>query len=782
MRRHSRLNSKRGRIGLLASLFAIAVGSASRVDSADDNAPRMIVLKGIVVDEADKPVANAIVTATTRPSPKPVKTTGDGAFQLSIPSLPSGRIDTTVVASRGNELIGSQLIFHDDEKVDPIKVELKPAKTIEVRVVDRDGRSIQDAEIHFLCNLQQFIAGRSDVDGRWRASVPSDVNDWGVYALKSKIGFDYDVAEWETNSLDPKKPLPERLTLVLDGARPPLRVKTVDQNGKPLSNIDVSIWTMKKPGRAAQINGLWNTFVKTDAFGIATLDWLPLNVETGFSILANSTAYYPRDHAIHLSNDKPIDETTIALLPLEKLAGRVTTADGKPVADALIKIEGCGAGNNNFLGTTRSDFDGRYMFSVHSEHAFIITASKDDMVAPYLSGIVVRAGVPVAGANLILGRGIRVRGRVTVGKENKPVAETNVFAVIDKGAIPVELRRKDDRYYRGMTMTFRQETDKDGGFTFLLAPGDYTIQGPDRVDPVKLTIPSENPPMEIVRDFSMSRELSGPFAATVVEADGEPVAGAKIEGTYQSTISFFRSIVADSKGAIRMNRSLDPLVLHAETPDGARAAIIRLDAEAREARIVVKPTASASGRLTDMEGKPIAGRKLSHGIVIHLGPDNNAPMSWYFGGSTTTDESGAFRFKGLVVGEEYDIYIYDETQFITCSAETKIAPTDSKAIALGDVRIDLTPTKPYTTPTAEEQTRTAFAARAEKNPTEKIDYIITEARREYTRPMLLIGGSKDPACVDLFRLFAERSGNEETARGDPSLKSPGDLRWDFELA
>ena len=60
--------------------------------------------------------------------------------------------------------------------------------------------------------------------------------------------------------------------------------------------------------------------------------------------------------------------------------------------------------------------------------------------------------------------------------------------------------------------------------------------------------------------------------------------------------------------------------------------------------------------------------------------------------------------------------------------------------------------------------------------------MLTEARREYTRPLLLFGNAKNAACVDLFRLFNERSGDAESASAKPVEKSAADLRWEFELA
>ncbi len=778
------LSHGRGRVGLLAALV-VALGVGTRI-GAEEDVPDKVALTGRVVNEAGAPVAGAGVKALTRPSSEPVTSDAGGVFRLSVPSSPQGWIHAMILARGGDGRLGVLLVHCEEKQTVTVTVVLKPARTLEVRVIDAGGHAVEGAEVHWLTNLQEIAAGRTDALGQWTEQVPADAKAWGVYALKPKVGFDYAVAERARGSTLPLLPLPERLTLTLDGARPPVRVKTVDRENRPLAGLEVGPWLIKKPGHESEMNGI-NTFVKTDGNGVATLDWLPTRAEGMFSIISPfSSSWYPSEHATWFPSDKPADEVTIIHFPYEQLSGRVTTADGRPAAEAVLTVQGQGAGENEFRGRTRTGADGRYTLGVYSEQAYIITASKAEMIAPYKSGVVVRAGKPAGNIDLVLGPATRVRGLVTVGPDHKPVAGVSVQATIDRGSIPDELKRKGDRFYRGMTMTFWKQTGKDGRFEVLLGPGEYTLQGPPRVEPVKLTIPAARPPAEIVRDFAMPRPESGPFTAAVVDTAGKPVAGAIVEGAYQaaSGSGWFNRIEADAQGTIRIKRKLDPLVLAAATPDRSLGAVTRIDAEATEARLVIRPTATASGRLVDPQGKTIDGRKLSYGIRIHLGPTRMSPFSWHFGGTTTTDSAGAFRLVGLVVGETYEITTRDDEDYRTSTAKTRVTPTDPSPIALGDVPIELrvSPPKPYVPPTPAQRAGESFAVRKEKSPREKLDYVLTEAKREYTRPLLLFGGPKDPACVDLFRLFDERSGDETAAKDKPRVKSPGDLRWEFELA
>jgi protocatechuate 3,4-dioxygenase beta subunit len=768
-----------------ACLFAVILGLApGAIVRADDDEANGIELNGTVVDEAGKPVAGAEVTAS-RSKHAPVTSDEGGVFRLSLPVSSYGRVFAMLVAHAPDGRSGEQMVATEANELKPVRIVVKPSRQIEVRVCDGEGRPVEGAEIRVLSNLQPILAGRTDADGRWAGRVPAEFPGWSLYAWKPRVGFDYALGERARGSTEPPRPLPAALTLTLDGVREPLRLKAVDRDGKPLAGIKLGPWLLHKPGHEAEMNDMTDAFPETGADGIATLDWLPARLEGRFSIVTSTTTYYPPEHAMVVPDDRPVEEVTVLLLPYETLSGRVTTADGVPAADVLVRADGQGAGSNSFHGSAVTGPDGRYAIRVHSEQAYILAATKGGLAAPYRADLIVRAGKPVADADLVLGRGTRVRGQVAVGPDRKPVAQVGVQAVIDRGGIPDELKREGDRYYRGMQMSFWNQTDPDGRYEFLLGPGEYTLQGPPRVPPVKLTIPTEDPPAEVVRDFTMPRPETGPFRATVVDEAGKPVADAVVKGMYASNEArrWFHDTRTDRQGVLHIERSLDPLVIQAESPDRSRAGIARVDADAAEAQIVVKPAATATGRLVDPDGKPIAGRKISYGIRIHMGPERNSPFSWYFGGALTTDEQGGFRMPGLVVGESYEIYAYDTENTRIFSAKTRVKPDDADAHALGDVAIDLNPPepKPYVPPTPAERAAESFAARKTMSPREKLAYTLTEAKREYTRPLLLYGGPNDPACVDLFRLFEERP-ESEGAKDASRPKTPAELRWEFELA
>ena len=316
-----------------------------------------------------------------------------------------------------------------------------------------------------------------------------------------------------------------------------------------------------------------------------------------------------------------------------------------------------------------------------------------------------------------------------------------------------------------------------------LGPGEYQLQGVPRAKAVKFTIPLAEAPREIVHDFHMPRPETGPFAIRVVDADGQPVAGAMVKGRYASAEArrWFKDQLTNPQGVIETERSLDPLVLHASLPDKELAGVARIDSQTTQAEVVVGPLATAHGRLSDLAGRALAAKELRYGIRIYEGPTRRSPFSDNFGGTIATDSEGRFTLVGLVPGETYQLSIQLDER--SSRGVKEIKPEAAKTIDLGELRVDPEPSKPYVPPTPDQRTVTAFAASKKAPPERRVQNLLAEARREYTRPLLLFGRPADKACIDLFRLFDEDPPDEAaTNQFKPRLPVPSELRWEFELA
>src|SRR6185436_19292082 len=224
---------------------------------------------------------------------------------------------------------------------------------------------------------------------------------------------------------------------------------------------------------------------------------------------------------------------------------------------------------------------------------------------------------------------------------------------------------------------------------------------------VKLTIPATDPPAEVVQDFHMPRAETGPLAGRVVDRDGKPVPGAVVEGRYASSQArrWFGETKCDDKGRFQIERSLDRLVIHARNENGSLAGTEDSDSEETETTVVIGPVATATGRLLDLDGKPVAERELTYSIRVYTGEPLRSPFSDSFGGKVTTDAQGNFSLAGLITGETYQVNVKIDQQ--SSRTVTKVTAKDAKTLALGDLSVDPNPTKPYVPPTPAQRTAEA---------------------------------------------------------------------------
>ena len=766
------------RSNLVRSLIGIGLLSCGIGPAWADDAPSPP--DGVVVDEAGRPVAGVSVKPVFGQF-EPVQTNAAGEYRIADRTLFARLVTRSVVARAEDGRLG--IAVAPPQSTAPLRVILKPARTVQVHVVDAQAKPVADAEVVSTAGYVIITRGQTDAEGILTVALPADAPEWKLLARKDGVGFDYAQAERARGSTQPPFPLPESQTLTLDGVRPPFAVKVVNLRNQPLAGVPVHPWLIHKPGQEATMNFNQSTFPAiTGPDGRATFAWLPKGVEQGFSFSASKPDTYSLDHAA-FSKATPGEPTpTLVLAPFERIAGRVLDAQGQPVVGVLVQANGAGGGNAKFRGLATTDAEGRFDFpQAYAEQVYLFTATKGDQAAPCRSGMVLHPDQPLTDVDLTLGPATRLHGRVTLGTNGEPVPNLSVGVLIDRGEIPKELKRPGDQFYRNLQSYWFVQTDPDGRFTVQLGPGEYEISNIPRVDPIKVTILAQDSPADLVRDIVMPRPAKGPFRLTVTDAQGQPVARARVEGTFASpAFHTFPTQPTNSEGELNFERWLDPMDVLVTTPDRTLGGFAQFEIDATEGKITLQPTATATGRLTDPAGKPRARTTFRFGIRVYTGPKRTSRFYTEFEGSTTTDPSGRFTCVGLIPGQSHDISIQIENDPYFHVVEDAIQPTGPGPMDLGDVVIDTTPPKPYTPyvpPTPAELAREAFDGSKAKALDDRIKSLLAEAKREYTVPLVLLGDKEDPTCVDLFRLFNDRTDPDDKT----TIKTPADLRWEFEL-
>ena len=296
----------------------------------------------------------------------------------------------------------------------------------------------------------------TDASGKAAVQLPADARIRLVTALKSGVGFDYDLF-WREGDTHPWKEASDAVDLVLEGART-VTVKAVDSSGRPIPDVAIYPWIFRKDGKtvpegpiapdmqgqSASVNmsGSLAVRVKTDAQGIATFDWIPemkaslqFNVsdhrydspynrlpgelqDTSLWARARRAFEDVRDGVSSWANGATL---TMRLLRTEAIRGRVTRPDGRPAAGVEVAADGVEVERLRmgwrFRNSARTADDGTYEILAFSNQVYAVAVVDDNGAAPTRFGVIVREGEPAEGVDFQLRRGTFIHGTLTQGPD-----------------------------------------------------------------------------------------------------------------------------------------------------------------------------------------------------------------------------------------------------------------------------------------------------------------------------------------------------------------------------
>src|SRR6185437_14756077 len=233
-------------------------------------------------------------------------------------------------------------------------------------------------------------------------------------AAKSGVGLDYFIYRRADKPLsDPYKLPPDHrddLMLTLNGVRP-VTVRVADEQGRPMADARVYPWFFEKPKKGGHLNvsGADWFQMSTDDDGRAEFRIIPEDV-------MGDVIFWPRRDGFVLAErvifnpQSATNELTATLLPMTPVAGRVTFADGRPAAGAVVDVAGNGYQTDSFNESIRTDENGRFEIRVHPDQFCLFAAALDRWASPPASRVV-RLARPLDDVNLVLEKATRVYGR-----------------------------------------------------------------------------------------------------------------------------------------------------------------------------------------------------------------------------------------------------------------------------------------------------------------------------------------------------------------------------------
>jgi protocatechuate 3,4-dioxygenase beta subunit len=630
------------------------------VDPAKAASGEVVRVRGLVLDPEGKPVAGAKVylagAAPDGPAPSPRAASGpDGRFRFA--ASRSGLKPDTATRSPLQVMAVAEGYGCDWAPIGPGAVELtlRLVKDVPIngRILDPDGRPVAGARL--------TVRGVSAAAGE----------DLAGFLAEARQGYGYAFAKkW-------LGPLPGRPAVLTTGADGRFRLTSAGRERVVFFRVE---------GPAIALAGLGPVMTRVA-----------------------ETFADPKGRHVYGAS---FDYVAFASRPIRGVVRDKDT--GKPLAGVAV-----GHYDDNPPRTV-TDQEGRYeLLGMGKARQYVLDVNPAD--GRYFRQRVRLADTPGLGAltaDIELTRGLTVRGRVTDRATGQPVARARVeyhplggnpyanrLASVSKpcaqaatgpdgsytitvmpgpGVIGVTGPKLEAYMPAWVTSAERKAFFKtplvdDNGEDYLTVAGganSFGAIGQDAYHALVLLEPGEKD-TRLVKDVALERpqERQG----RMVGPDGRPLAGVTAIGLvpYFPHSSDAETLAADTFTVRGINpRAKRPLVFrHKDKQLGFYLQDLRA-APPGPLTIQLQPCGSASGRVVDGDGRPVAGLRLHvPGRALHSIGD---------GGWVTTDKEGRFRAEGLVAGQPY--WVWDASgSYPRVFAEVVVGPGGHKD--MGDIRM-----------------------------------------------------------------------------------------------
>ena len=611
-------------------------------------------VNGVVVDRDGKPVAGALVRALSPANDNQIaQSDSQGRFQLGVNRAAVDGLSFVARTADGRQQAFSRFAggVAPGMPLPSLRLTMRPARSIEIVVLDREGKPVPDAVVGVVAEYMGLDRGRTDPQGKVTLRVPVEAPLKNIYALKSGVGLDYlslpDAERATTGDLPQPLDLSRPQFLKLDGART-VKIKLIDPEGRPIQGVRVAPWYFHKPkwegSDDLNISSVEDFQTKSDSAGVAVFDWIPFWDK-------EPTWFWPSDRdrwtgdRITVNLSQVFSETTVQLQRRVPVRGEVRHSDGRPAAGVLIQADGDGRPVNHFRGRVVTDEQGRYEIRVDPDKVYLVAVIDPRWGAAARGGIAVRRDEPVEGIDFqLLASATRLHGQVTLGPEKKPWANRTVTLLVEGPGWSPSIPRW-------------ATTDAEGKYAFTIGPGKYTIWSDDAGFEQKLTVTDQK---DLVYDFHARRSPRGMITVRVMDRGNppRPVPHAHVVGVSISSMTHGNlEATTNSDGWFRVERWLDKMIVYGFSKDKKLAGIVNIGPDDAEAALSLQPVGAAKGQLIDQSnGQPAGNRVIRCETFYHYEQQPGVGSS-YLVETGTADAEGQFKIADLMPGVEYTVQV-----------------------------------------------------------------------------------------------------------------------------
>jgi protocatechuate 3,4-dioxygenase beta subunit len=221
--------------------------------------------------------------------------------------------------------------------------------------------------------------------------------------------------------------------------------------------------------------------------------------------------------------------------------------------------------------------------------------------------------------------------------------------------------------------------DRDEDYlTRYAGDGSYGAISPNFYNALLLLEPVEKDEI-LVRDVALERPLE--WKGRVVGPDDQPLTGVRVCGLVRHGVETLKGDEFIIRGI--NPKSNRPLVFyHKDKNLGVFLKDLRSEAPP-PLTVKLQPCGSASGRIVDRDGQPVAGLRLHViGFALRIMGEEGGGYQ-----NVTTDKEGRFRAQGLVPGQEYVVEEWDETPSYP-RVFAKVVVESGKHKDMGDIKME----------------------------------------------------------------------------------------------